>query len=304
VSRPLNYIQRFLLENLNIRGAMVQLTNVWQTLQANRDYDRAVADVLGQMCGIAVVIAGNLKQPGRLTFQIHGDGPLALLVVDCSDDLNLRAMARAEGDIPAGSDTLRSLIGEQGRLQLSLDQPDMREPYQSLVPLEGDSIAEIFEHYLSQSEQSPSALWLTADESCSAALFLQKLPGADELDADGWARIQQLAHTVRDSELLQLPPEELLGRLFAEEDVRLLDVRPVRHEWPADRKKIASMLRGMGEEEIRRILDEDGEVVIDDELSNHRYRFDAVDIDALFHETLVADENSVRDDAPDKPTLH
>ncbi len=300
MSRPTSYIQRFLLEHLNIRGAMVQLTCVWQALQTNRNYDGPTAAILGQMCAIAVVIAGNLKQAGRLTFQIHGDGPLSLLVVDCSDDLNLRAMAQTEDKIPPEGGLLE-LIGRNSRLQLSLDLPSMREPYQSLVPLEGGNIAEIFEHYLAQSEQQPAALWLACDKDCAAALFLQKLPGADALDADGWSRIRQLAHTVRDDELLRLTPEELLGRLFVEEDVRILDARPVIHYWPPDRKKIATMLYGMGEQEVRRILDEDGEVVINDELSNHRYRFDAADIDALFDGSLFADGTPPYDG---KPTLH
>ena len=290
-----SYIQRFLLEDLDIRGAVTRLGGVWQALQQGRDYPAPVAALLGQMSAVTAVISGNLKQPGRLTFQIQGHGPVGLLVVDCTESLNLRAMARVDRPI-AGIETLGTLVGD-GRLQLSLDGPGMREPYRSLISLEGSTIAEVFETYLSLSEQQPAGLWLASAPSAAGGLFLQCLPGAPERDPDGWSRVRQLAQTVRDDELLGLTPEELLGRLFAEETVRLFDRRPVRHDWPTDREKVVGMLRALGEEEVRRILDEQGEVHLRDDLSNHDYRFDAAQIDAIF--TSESGEQP-----PPPPTVH
>lgn len=278
-------IRRFLLEKLDIRGAVVHLNDVWQALQAGRHYPPAVASLLGQMAAVTVVIAGNLKQAGRLTFQIQGQGPVGLLVVNCSEALNLRAMARVDDPASAASapvdEALPRLIGD-GRLQLTLDIPGMREPYSSLVPLEGHSVASVFEHYLVQSEQQPAGLWLACNGDSAVALFLQKLPGADTRDADGWSRVHTLAQTVRADELLDLDAETLLRRLFAEEDVRLFDARPVIHHWPPDRDKVIGMLRSLGEDEVRRLLAEHHEVVVEDDLSNLRYRFDAADIERIF----------------------
>ncbi len=280
---PESYVQRFLLEDLDIRGAVVRLTGVWQAMQTGRSYAPPVAHLLGQMSAVSAVIAGNLKQPGRLTFQITGHGPVSLLVVDCAETLNLRGYAKAEGAPAADElgDSLGELIGD-GRLQLSLDIAGLDQPYQSLVPLEGASIAECFEHYLEQSEQQPAGLWLASDAEGAAALFVQKMPGADLKDIDGWSRIHQLAQTVRADELLGLRPEELLRRLFAEENVRLFEARAVTHDWPADPQKVAAMLRGLGEDEVRAILAEHGEIIVHDDLSNHTYRFDAADVEALF----------------------
>ncbi|THF63359.1 Hsp33 family molecular chaperone HslO [Pseudothauera rhizosphaerae] len=276
---PASYVQPFLLDKLDIRGALVRLEDVWQALQAGRDYPLAVAALLGQMSAIAALITANLKQPGRLTFQIQGHGPVGLLVVDCNAQLNLRGYARI--DAPAAGRHLDELVGD-GRLQLTLDVEGLDQPYQSVVPLEGDSIAATFEHYLAQSEQQPAGLWLANDGNAAVALFLQKMPGADGKDLDGWDRVHHLARTVRPDELLGLAPEQLLGLLFAEEDVRLFDPRPVIHHWPPDRDKVAGMLLGLGEEEVRAILAEHGEVVVKDDLTNHSYRFDAADVDALF----------------------
>ncbi|ENO80273.1 Hsp33 family molecular chaperone HslO [Thauera sp. 63] len=276
---PASYVQRFLLEDLDIRGAVVRLTDVWQAMQHGRAYPEAVARLLGEMSAVSAVIAGNLKQPGRLTFQVSGHGPVSLLVIDCSEALNLRGYAKAEGVLTG--DSLGDLVGD-GRLQLSLDVEGMDQPYQSLVPLEGDSIAACFEHYLEQSEQQPAGLWLAATEHAAAALFVQKLPGADARDLDGWSRVQQLANTVRNDELLGLEPQEILRRLFAEENVRLFEPRAATHDWPADPEKVATMLRSLGEDEVRAILAEHGEIVVHDDMSNHTYRFDAADVDALF----------------------
>ena len=278
-SLPSSYVQRFLLEDLDIRGAVVHLSDVWQAMQAGRDYPAAVARLLGEMAAVSVVIAGNLKQPGRLTFQVSGHGPVSLLVVDCAETLNLRGYAKSEGAPADGK--LTELVGD-GRLQLSLDIPGLELPYQSLVPLEGDSIAEVFEHYLAQSEQQPAGLWLACSADAAVALFVQKLPGADLKDLDGWSRVQQLAATVRSDELLGLDAADILRRLFAEENVRLFEARAITHDWPADPDKVASMLQGLGEEEVRGLLAEHGEVVVHDDLSNHTYRFGAAEVDALF----------------------
>lgn len=281
-------VTRFLLENLDIRGAIVQLDAVWQAVCAGRNYPPAVQSVLGQMCAVTTIIATNLKQPARLTFQLSGKGPLSLLVIDCPESLNLRGYARhtLEGQDPM---PLASLLGD-GQLLMSLDMADARQPYQSYVPVEGESIAAVFEHYLAQSEQQPAVLHLFASGEGAAGLFLQKLPGAELKDADGWNRAAHLASTVKPEELFGLDAHEVLGRLFAEETVRVFEPRQVSHDFPPDRDKIATMLRGLGATEIEHILSEHGEVLIRDDLSNHEYRFSADEARALF--------------GPDGPTVH
>ena len=275
---PPSHIQRFLLESLDIRGAFVHLTDVWQALRRDRGYAPAVAKLLGEMAAVSTVIAGNLKQPGRLTFQIQGHGPVSLLVIDCAENLNLRGYAK--GTNADGADNLTTLIGD-GRLQLSLDVAGLDQPYQSLVPLEGACTAEVFTHYLERSEQQPAGLWLACYEHASAALFLQKLPGSDAKDADGWTRALTLAQTVRADELLGQDAAALLRRIFAKEDVRLYPSRAVIHDWPPEPEKVAAMLRAAGEAEVRAMLAEQGEIVIRDELSNHTYRYGEAEVAAL-----------------------
>jgi len=277
-----NYVQRFLLDELDIRGAVVRLGSVWQQLLTRRSYPAPVIELLGQMSATTLLLADNLKQPGRLTIQLRGDGPVPLLVIDCNEALNIRCMAQHSEEIRPAS--LIELLG-RGQLLLSLDLPSMRQPYQSFVPLVGDSIAEIFENYLKQSEQLAARLFLAASPSGTSGLFLQKMPSTDQRNADGWTRIEALASTVRPEELLDLPGEEVLTRLFHEETVRLFDKKAVTGHSPEDREKVGNMLLSLGREEVYAALRERGEIVIRDDLGNREYRFDKAAIDELFSNT-------------------
>ncbi|HCN69052.1 MAG TPA: hypothetical protein DIT03_12465 [Candidatus Accumulibacter sp.] len=150
-------LHRFLLDDLDIAGALVRLGPVWQKLLQDRGYPLAVARLLGELSACSLLVGSNLKQPGRVTLQLRGNGPISLLVIDCNEQLQIRGMAKSAQPTPEGS--LRELLGD-GHLLLALDMPSMREPYQSIVPIDGDSIAEGFEQYLGESVQLPARLFL------------------------------------------------------------------------------------------------------------------------------------------------
>lgn len=282
-------VRRFLFEGLDIRGAVVHLGETWQQMQVDRNYQPTVAQLLGETTAITALIGAQLKQPGRLTLQLRGSGPVQLLVVDCNEQLQLRGMARSNPVVlPA---PVRELLGaaQGGQLMLSLDLPSARQPYQSFVPMVGDSVAAIFEHYLEQSEQQPSRLFATAGPQAAACLFLQKMPDADARDADGWQRITQLAATVKPKELMELDAEALLGRLFHEEiaarGVRVYDPQPVVYHCPEDWTKVRDMIRGIGRHDAETLLAEHGEILIRDDICNREYRFTPEDVACLFEES-------------------
>ena len=275
-------VQRFMLDDLDIRGAVVRLGAVWRQLLTDRDYPAPVVDLLGRMSATSLLLADNLKQPGRLTIQLRGNGPVSLLVIDCNETLNTRCMAQHDEEIDTTADI--DLLGD-GQLLLSLDTPARRKPYQSIVPLAGKNIAEIFEHYLMQSEQLASRFFLAATPTGVAGLFLQKMPTTDERDSDGWTRIEALAATAKPEELLELPVGELLTRLFHDETIRLFAAQAVTNNSPEDWEKVGNMLRSLGREEVYGALSERGEILVRDDLGNREYRFDKRAIDALFSNT-------------------
>jgi len=273
-------IQRFLLEDLDIHGAHVHLSAVWQKLLRNRNYPANVTALMGELTAITTLISANLKQEGRLTFQLKGDGQIPLVVLDCTEALNVRAYASLDEAV-APDATLHAMLGD-GQLLMTLDMAGAQQPFQSFVPIEGDSVAEIFRNYLELSEQQAACLVLAADDKVASGIFLQKLPGADQRDADGWSRILQLANTLQADELKGTDAVTVLTRLFHEETVRVFEARPVTHDFPANREKIETMLRSLGRGEIERILAEHGEVSVHDDLSNHTYVFSADEAIALF----------------------
>lgn len=275
-------VHRFLLEDLDIRGSLVQLGPSWQTMAARRSYAPPVRALLGELAAVTALIGCNLKSPGRLSFQVQGHGPVSLLVMDCNENLQLRGMARSQLAVDAGAPAggIGGLLGD-GQLVLTLQMTSMQAPYQSVVPLRGETLAAIFEHYLEQSEQQPARLWLAAGAESACGLFLQKLPNADVLDPDGWERIEQLAATVRPDELA-LAPETLLTRLFAAENVRLYPPRPALWHCPRDEEKVRSALRAMGRAEVESILAEAAVIAVEDEICGHEYRFGAEILDELF----------------------
>lgn len=283
----LNHVHPFLFEHLDIRGAIVSLDSAWCSMLARRGYPAPVANLLGEMSAVTALIAANLKQPGRMTFQLRGEGPVSLLVLDCDEQLRLRGMAHWQDIQEALS--VPDLLGH-GQLALTLDTAGMKQPYQSLVPLTGDSVAAIFEHYLTQSEQQPTRLMLAAGPERAIGLFLQKLPTADARDSDGWNRIQHLLATLRPAEMLRQAPEDLLRRVFPAEDIRVFAARPVTHHCPEDWEKVRNMLRSLGRAECDAILREKGEIVIRDDICNLDYRLDGPAVAALFE--------------PPSPTLH
>jgi molecular chaperone Hsp33 len=275
-------VHRFLLEDLDIRGALVQLGPSWAAIAGRRNYATPVRDLLGELAAVTALIGSNLKTPGRLSFQLQGHGPVSMLVMDCNEQLHLRGMARSALDAAAEScvSGVDELLGD-GRLVLTLHPKTAQTPYQSIVPISGSSLATVFEHYLEQSEQQPARLWLAATADTACGLFLQKLPDADQRDADGWNRIEQLAATVRPEELA-LPPETLLTRLFGEETVRLFDPRQAAWHCPRDEEKVRNMLMSLGREEVESMLADAEIIAVEDEICGHEYRFGPEILDELF----------------------
>ena len=275
-------VHSFLLEDLDIRGALVQLGPSWAAMAGRRAYAAPVRDLLGELAAVTALIGSNLKTPGRLSFQLQGHGPVSMLVMDCNEQLHLRGMAKSvlDADAEARIAGVGDLLGD-GRLVLTLQPKTAQTPYQSVVPIAGSTLAAIFEHYLAQSEQQPARLWLAATADTACGLFLQKLPGADGLDPDGWNRIEQLAATVRHEELA-LPPATLLTRLFNAENVRLYSPRQAAWHCPRDEEKVRNMLLSLGREELEAMLADAEMIAIEDEICGHEYRFGPEIIDQLF----------------------
>jgi redox-regulated HSP33 family molecular chaperone len=181
-------LQKFMFNSAPVRGEIVSLRNTWQEVLTRRDYPAPVRTVLGEMMAACALLSANLKVHGTLIMQIFGDGPVQMLVVQCSSDLSMRATAKFAGEASTIGDDLAfaSLVNASGhgRCVITLDPADKlpgQQPYQGIVPLNGvdgplESVSQVLEHYMHHSEQLDTRLWLAADRDRAVGMLLQKLP--------------------------------------------------------------------------------------------------------------------------------
>jgi molecular chaperone Hsp33 len=275
-----DFVQRFLFENLDIRGRLVCLTGAWGRMIEKRGYPQRIIELLGHSTALSTILGANQKDQGRITLQVQGSGPVRLLVTDCAPALKIRGMAQFK-EMPAEDATPETLFGD-GKLAVTLEDGHSGQIYQSMVPLEGETLAEIFEHYLAQSEQLTAFLRLFASDKAVCGLLLEKLPGADAKDPDGWNRVTHLANTLQLDETVNTQPYDVLVKLFPEELLRVFKLDPVEYHCPFDVQNVERVLRGLGRDEVESILEEQGEVVIKNEMCNHEYRFNREEVATLF----------------------
>lgn len=284
-------LQRFLFEHAPIRGEIVQLAATWQAVTERHDYPAPLRKILGELMAAGALLAATLKFDGTLILQLHGNGPVKLIVVECAAGHAMRATAKWDGRVPDGD--LRALLGN-GRFAISLVPESGQQGYQGIVDLDADSIAGAFEHYMATSEQIETRLWLACDDTRAAGLLIQKLPERETADTDAWPRIGHLAGTVQPRELLALAPQLLLQRLFHEEDLRVFEPRPVYFRCSCSAERVTGMLRMLGLDEVRSVIAERGEVEVHCEFCNRRYVFDAVDSEQIFAAAVTAPSESTR----------
>ncbi len=283
-------LRRFIFDKLPVHGRHVHLDATWRAALERQDYPAPVRTLLGEAMAAAALLSATLKFEGSITLQIQGTGPVHLLVVQCTNGLNLRGLAHWSGEVLPAS--FRELVGD-GRLAMTIEQTNKTERYQSIVPLEGTTLAASLESYFDRSEQLATRLWLTAGDGCAAGMLLQMLPG-QEGDDDAWQHVTILSDTLKQTELAELPAQELLHRLYNEDDVRLFDGAPVAFRCRCSRDRIEGTLRGLGQVEVQSIIAEHGNVGVDCEFCGKHYGFDAVDVESLFREPFPLSGGSAR----------
>ena len=304
----LDELHKFIFEGLPVRGMLVRLGPSWRESLRRREgrgaYPAPVRALLGEMAAAATLMQANIKFDGALILQVFGDGPVKLAVAQVQPDLSFRATATVLGELP-GDARLAALLNVhgKGRCSITLDPQDKSsgaQPYQGVVGLRGDAgeplqtLAEVLEHYMLQSEQLDTRLMLAATDEGAAGLLIQRLPveGEGNLERqrredeiglnEAFNRIAHLTATLTRDELLTLDADTLLRRLYWEEDLRRFEPLAPRFACTCSRERVRRMLHGLGAPEVEGIVAERGEVEIGCEFCGLQYRFDAVDVGELF----------------------
>jgi molecular chaperone Hsp33 len=314
-------VQPFMLHKSSVRGRMVRLSPVIDTILSRHNHPALVGKLLGEMLTLAAMLSSNLPEGGILTLQAKGNGPIRFIVVDAVHGGGLRGYADlAEGGhdalealaIQNADPDLPELMG-QGYLAMTLDL-GFGDPYQGIVPLEGHSMAEAVQHYFTQSQQIDVLFNLavhrrTAKDGrthwASGGIMLERMPdeGGKPIEQDlnagrvlrtkpvqpdetlhGWDYNALLVETATEDELLDphLAPSALLYRLFNEAGVWVHDTKPVSVDCRCSREKIASILSNMGAEAIED-MKQDGIIRVTCQFCNHEERFEDADLRPAAH---------------------
>ena len=307
-------IHRFSIENLHVRGEWVKLQSTWKEIQKTADYPAPLRQVLGEALAAISLLAESLKFDGSLILQIRGTKPVTMLVVQASSEGTVRAIAHWDGAIPTDT-SFNDLFGA-GTMVISVENnpkpgQNKGERYQSLVALNGETLADCFKEYFAQSEQLSTQLWLAANDDCVAGLMLQSLPTNEVAPKDkptknnleGWNHASILADTLKNEELLTLDAHTLLHRLYHEEDLRLYDAQSIHFKCTCSQEKIDNAVFSLGKEEATKLLTEQGVISVDCEFCNTNYSLDSIDIQRIFSETSSIALSSPPNDDGSK-TIH
>jgi molecular chaperone Hsp33 len=276
-------LHRFLLERAGVRGVLVRLGAAWREVAGRADYPDALRELLGQSLAASALLTGNIKLDGALSIELKSNAALRLLFAECTDRGRLRGLARWSDPLPAPL-ALADLPGAV--MAITIGSAERGSRYQGLVDLHQPDLAHALENYFAQSEQLPARILLAADGEHAVGLMLQKLPGEgghDAVDdADAWPRIEHLTATLGAQEMLTTAPEQLLFRLYHEEQVRLFEPRPLAFGCSCTRERVSSMLRALGRDEVEAALAaRDGEIEVICEFCAQRYTFDRIDAEHL-----------------------
>lgn len=267
-------LNRYLFENLHARGESVNLSQTYQDIVALHDYPQGVKQLLGELVAATCLLTATLKFEGEIAVQLQGDGPIGYLAVNGNNRQEMRGIARMASETNATA--LKDLIGK-GNMIITI-RPTDGEPYQGVVALEQDTLAECLAHYFEVSEQIPTKIWLFTDEKTAqiAGTLIQLLPdsGEKEQQQADFEHLCQLTNTIKPEEIFSLASEDLLYRLYHQEEVRIFEPQAVSYKCSCSEDKCLSTISQIDPSELESIIAEQGSVSMTCDYCMTTYKFE------------------------------
>lgn len=283
-----DHVTPFIFESLPVRGALIHMARSWRRMLRDHDYNALVEETLGHAAAATGLIAQSLKFDGAVTLQIQGSGDLRMLVMQCTSTHEMRGMATLAPELAAT--TFAELL-QDAHCAITVDSGE--RPYQGIVEVNQASLAASLQNYFERSVQVPSHIVLVSDNSLAAGILLQQMPG-QTIDADDWNRLGFLAATLSANDFSAANGMELIGKIFAEDDVRVFAGKDVAFNCRCSQRRAEEVLRMLGEEETRQALAEQGDIEVICEYCGRRRNFDSVDVTQLFAENPISGPDSVQ----------
>lgn len=274
-------LHRYLFEKHDVRGELITVSDTYSQILENHEYPVAVQRLLGEMLVATSLLTATLKFDGDITVQLQGDGPVKLAVINGNNQQQMRGVARLQGEVGDRA-TMKQMIGN-GYLVITI-MPKEGERYQGIVSLEGETVSACIEEYFRQSEQLPTRLFIKTGayqgKAAAAGMLLQVLPAHKDNDSE-FDHLATLTETIKEEELFSLSVEEILHRLYHEEDITLFEGQPISFHCTCSRDRCAQALITVSADEIDSLLSEDGHIDMHCDYCGKHYLFEKMDIEAL-----------------------
>lgn len=293
-----DYRQRFFIDNSPVRGDVVHLSHSYAQVIAQKDYPPALQQLLGEMLVSASLLIGTLKINGRLSIQLQhanakntdNNPALHWAMAECDHLGQVRGLAEWSGDwinVHTANDAFATLgkVGE-GVLFINI-QPEQGDSYQGIVERMSDNLAECLAHYQRQSMQIPTLINLACNGLEAGGILVQLLPrnSDDEqefVDNDLFPRLTILTNTLKAEELTDLPANEILFRLYHEENVITADPVGLQFACTCSQEKCESAIFQLGKEQALQIVEQDGKIALDCGFCGKVYHFDNETVAKIF----------------------
>lgn len=292
-----DFVATFQIEDTSVRGRIARLGDgVLDSILKRHDYPRWAAYLLGEAVTLAVLVSASLKFDGKVLVQAQGEGPVSLLVAEARSDGGVRGYLRLNK--PKWDELERVNKGQRphipqvlGRGVLALllqpNDPD-QSPWQSMVPIEGATLADCAQMWFSQSEQVPTRVRLAVAEVSepggvkrwrSGGALIQQVAGDATRGStdEPWDNARHLFDTIEDIELVDpdVSSGTLLFRLFHESGVRMEEPKTLSDKCTCSEEKLLDTIRQMDRAEIKSMANADGAITADCQFCGRHYSFDA-----------------------------
>ena len=267
-------LNRYLFDDMHARGELVQLNKTFQQIIENHQYTPGVQTLLAELLAATCLLTATLKFEGEIAVQLQGDGPLSYAVINGNHQQVMRGVAKLNQ--PSDASGLHALVGK-GVMVITI-RPTKGEPYQGVVPLEKPTLAECLAQYFETSDQIPTTLWLYSDieQGYAGGALIQLLPdsGDKAQQLADYEHLCQLTQTIKPEEIFNLPANDLLYRLYHEENVRIFEPQQVSYQCSCSYEKCLSTITQIDPSELKAIIAEQGKVSMTCDYCATTYSFD------------------------------
>jgi len=280
--KPANdYTARSMAINGKIRAVACVTTKTVREICALQGCSPVAATALGRVVSGAALLGSNLKHGQHIAIRFEGNGPLKKLIAEADWDGALRGTV-AVPDVSA--DSVCAALGKAGFVIVTKDL-GLKEPYSGMVQLYTSEIAEDLAYYLTESEQIPSAVGLSASVgtdgliTASGGFLIQSLPPSDNLAVD--AIMDSISKLPPLSKLLQegITPEKLLDLLLAGVEHHQLESTELFFRCGCTKEKVSRAIFSIGNDELQNILKQEGDITVTCEFCKQKYHFSKEDLE-------------------------